>query len=338
MAISAKENILMALNHQIPEYIPNYRLETVSYIPSCVHERAPGDGSPAQAMGGTGKDWFGVDWIFEPTAGGPMVSPLVPPLLEDVNDWKEVVKFPDLDAVDWAGARERDEKMINPDKLLIITLLNGPFERMHSLMGMINANCALVTDPASSAALLMAIADYKVKLIDKIVEYYPVDMIEIHDDWGHQNSTFMSPDTWDALIAPAMKKIANHIKSKGKLMQLHSCGKIESLIPRIIDIGVDHWSSCQTCNDIDGIIARYGDKLTLLGGMDTPELTDMSKSRDELKALAAKRIDEMCKGCGLLVYGSRSYPVLVEVVNEVIAEKKDFFKDPANRVLPAAGQ
>jgi uroporphyrinogen-III decarboxylase len=41
----------------------------------------------------------------------------------------------------------------------------------------------------------------------------------------------MSPETWDALVAPAMKRIVDHIKSKDKLMMLHSCGKIESLFP-----------------------------------------------------------------------------------------------------------
>ncbi len=334
MANSPKENLIMALRHQTPEYIPNFRLEAMSYIPSCIHERAPGDGSPQQRQGGTGKDWFGVEWLFEPTVGGSMVNPRIPPMLYDVNEWKEVVKFPNLDAIDWQAARERDEELIDRDKLLVITILNGPFERMHSLMGMIDANCALVTDPEVSAELLMAIAEYKMKLIDKIVEYYPVDMIEVHDDWGHQKSTFMSPDTWDALIAPAMKKIVAHVKSKGKLFMLHSCGKIESLIPRIIEIGIDHWSSCQTCNDIDGIIARYGDKITLLGGMDTPELSNSSKSRSELKELAAKRIDKICRGCGLLVYGSMNNPTLIDVITEVIEERKHFFSKPENRELP----
>jgi uroporphyrinogen decarboxylase len=75
-----------------------------------------------------------VEWLFEPAVGGSMVSPLVPPLLEDVNDWKQVVKFPDLDAIDWKSARERDEKLIDRNKLLVITILNGPFERLHALM------------------------------------------------------------------------------------------------------------------------------------------------------------------------------------------------------------
>ncbi len=59
--------------------------------------------------------------------------------------------------------------------------------------------------------------------------------------------------------------------------------------------------------------------------MDTPELSDISKSRAELKELVEKRIDTLCRGCGLLVYGSMSYPILIEVITEVIEAKKDFY-------------
>jgi len=334
MSLTPKENMILFMEHKIPEYLPNYRTEVLSLIPSCVHERAPGDGTLEQMMGGTGKDWFGVDWVFEPKSGGSMVNPNIPPVLQDITQWRSVVQFPDLDTIDWQAAREKDNELIDQDRFIVVTLLNGPFERMHALMGMVDANCALITDPEESKELLMAIADYKIRVIDKIVEYYPVDMIELHDDWGHQKSTFMSPETWQALIAPAMKKIVDHVRKKGKFVQVHSCGRVEALIPSMIDIGIDHWSSCQACNDIDGIISRYGDKITLLGGMDTLELKDMTKSREELKKLAGKRIDDICRGGGMIVYGSRSYPVLVDVINEVIEEKKDFFKDPANCKLP----
>jgi len=335
MAVTARENIIMALEHKIPEWIPNYRTDVCQYVPSCVHERAPGDGSPAQSLGGTGKDWFGVDWVFEPVIGGSMVDPKYPPLLDDITKWREIVKIPDMDAIDWKAAREKDERMIKPDKFYVITLLNGPYERMHSLMGMIEANCALLTDPEDAGALLMAIADFKIKLVDKLVEYYPVDMIEVHDDWGHQRNTFMSLETWRQLIAPAMEKIVGHIKAKGKFVQVHSCGKVETLIPDMIEIGIDHWSSCQACNDIRSVICKYGDKLTCLGGMDAPELTADSLEREELKERVKTRLFDLCKGCGILPYGSRSYPILVDLISEVLSENPDFYKNPENCKLPS---
>jgi hypothetical protein len=327
--------MILALEHKIPEYIPNYRTEILTFIPSCIHERAPGDGSPEQSLGGTGKDWFGVEWVFEKTSSASMVSPYVPPLLEDINDWKDVVVFPDLDAIDWDAARAKDERMIDRNKFMAVTLLNGPFERLHSLMGMINANCSLLTDPEACGEFFDAVADFKIRLIDKIFEYYPVDAIDFHDDWGHQTNTFMSPETWRNLIAPAIRKIVVHVREKGKFLINHSCGKVEALIPHMIDIGIDHWSSCQSCNDIDGIIRRFGDRLTLFGGMDVPELTEPSISSEELKERVSRRIDNLCRGGALLPFGSRNYPELVRTINQVILEKRDFFKQLENTKLPA---
>lgn len=334
MSISARDNMILLLNHEIPERIPDYRDDVCAYIPSCILERAPGDGSPVQALGGTGKDWFGVDWLFEPTSGGSMVNPYVDPILDDVTKWRDIVKFPDIDAIDWKHAREKDEKMIKPDKFYVVTLLNGPFERLHSLMGMVEANCSLISDPEETADLLMAIADHKIKVIENLVKYYPVDMIEIHDDWGHQNSTFMSPSTWRSLIAPPMKKIVDCVKSKGKFIQVHSCGKIETLIPDMIEIGIDHWSSCQNCNDIKKIISKYGKQITCLGAMDSPECTDLNKTKEELEIAVKERIFDLCRGGALLPYGSRSYPVVVELVRKVIRENPDFYKDKFNCELP----
>ncbi|QSX07661.1 hypothetical protein J0B03_07410 [Alkalibacter rhizosphaerae] len=334
MTLSMKENMVLFMDRKIPEWFPNYRTEVCPIIPSCVHERAPGDGTPAQLLGGTGVDWFGVNWLFEPNSGGSMVDPSFPPVLNDISKWKEVVQFPNLDKIDWASARKMDDGRIDENKFCVVTILNGPFERMHALMSMVEANCALLTDPEESFGLLMAIADYKIKLIDKIVEYYPVDMIEVHDDWGHQRNSFMSPDTWRNLIAPAMEKIIQHIKSKGIFAQVHSCGKVEPLIEDMINIGIDHWSSCQACNDIPGIIAGYGDQITCLGGMDTSDLVDPSVPREELKKRIEKRFKLLAKGGGLLPYGSRSYPILIELINEVIAENRDFLSNSENQELP----
>lgn len=327
MSISARDNMILLLNHKIPERIPDYRDDVCAYIPSCILERAPGNGSPSQALGGTGKDWFEVDWLFEPTSGGSMVNPYITPILDDVTKWRDIVKFPDIDSIDWKQAREKDEKMIKPDKFYVVTLLNGPFERLHSLMGMVEANCSLISDSEETADLLMAIADHKIKVIENLVKYYPVDMIEIHDDWGHQNSTFMSPSTWRSLIAPPMKKIVDCVKSKGKFIQVHSCGKIENLIPYMIAIGIDHWSSCQNCNDIKKIISKYGKQITCLGAMDSPECTDLNKTKEELEISVKERIFDLCRVGALLPYGSRSYPVVVELVRKVIRENPDFYKD-----------
>jgi hypothetical protein len=121
-----------------------------------------------------------------------MVDPDEPHLMEDISAWPEKVKFPDLDAIDWCAAAKRDlaNPKYDPDKLAQVVILNGPFERMHALMGFENALCAVLTDPESCCDYFGAVIDYKIKLIDKLLEYYPIDLIDFHDDYGHQKNSF----------------------------------------------------------------------------------------------------------------------------------------------------
>ena len=46
-------------------------------------------------------DDLGIEWLFEPTAGGSIVHPEKPQLLDDVNNWKELVHLPDPSKWEW---------------------------------------------------------------------------------------------------------------------------------------------------------------------------------------------------------------------------------------------
>ena len=94
------------------------------------------------------------------------------------------------------------------------------------------------------------VADHKIELIDRLAEVYPIDLIDLHDDWGTQKSTFMSVDTWKELLSGPMSRIVKHTREKGIHLQIHSCGKVEPIVPEMLEAGIEHWSSCQSMNDI----------------------------------------------------------------------------------------
>ena len=332
--MTPRENALCALEHRVPERIVDLIHDANMLGTYIIHERAPA--VPGRPYGSDGVDWFGVHWRYEESSGAPMVDPAYPPQLTDISDWREVVKFPDLSKIDFKAAAKADleSPMYDPDKLNQVTIMQGPFERLLSLMSTDNALCSLLTDPEECAAFFDRVADHKIELIDRLAEAYPIDLIDLHDDWGTQKSMFMSIDTWKELLSGPMGRIASHCKEKGIHVQIHSCGKIEKLIPAMLEAGIEHWSSCQGMNDIPTLVHEFGDRLTFFGCMDTPEVQARGVSQEEVDRLTAERIDLICPGGAVFPLGNSTVPGLRAAVDKALAARKDFFTKPENRVLP----
>ena len=329
--LTPRENLLLAYSHRCPEWIPNYRTDVCGRLPVEVLERAPGG-----PQGGTGTDWFGVHWRAMPGIPGATVDTTVPPVLDDVTKWEDVVHFPDLDAIDWKAAAERDAHLYDEQKVRYMSIFNGPFERLHALMGMVEANCAIIEEPEATYALLTAITDYKIALIDRLTDYYPLDLVNLHDDWGHGTSTFLSPQTWRTMIKPHIKRITDFVHSKGLFFDIHSCGYIEPLLPDMVEIGIDGWSSVQCVNDVRTILRKFGRKICLTGGMDNKEVRASHLTAEQVHDLVGKRMDDLCRGGALFPFGNTNanIPHLLDAINECLLERKDFYKTPSNRLFP----
>ena len=96
------------------------------------------------------------------------------------------------------------------------------------------------------------------------------------DDYGTQNGPFLSKDMFDEMILPYIKWRVKYIKSmtKGYFWQ-HSCGSVYSVIPSLIEAGVDILNPIQPgAKDMEPekLKAAYGDKMVFWGGIDTQHL------------------------------------------------------------------
>ena len=98
-----------------------------------------------------GPDMFGIEWVFVPVVGGSMENPDNPHPLEDANDWRDVINFPDVNSWDWEASAKGNAKWFETNKNYVqtITFLNGTgFERLVSFMGFENAAMAMTTSPS----------------------------------------------------------------------------------------------------------------------------------------------------------------------------------------------
>lgn len=293
-SIPAKENMKEAINKKNPSYMPNYRYYQ-NFTPRVVPDNeARGfvmDGGVAVNHPEGFKDMMGITWKFIEVVGGAMVEP-GKPLIEDMNDWKGKIVWPDVNSWDWEGQREiSKEFVINKELAIVPTIMNGYFERMISLMDFENAAMALIDEEQEDAVteFLDKIADLYCQIIDKYLQYFPeIDGFTIHDDWGSQRAPFFSLDTAMRILVPPMKKVADHIHASGRFYDMHCCGQVEALIPAMIAVGVDSWSG-QPMNDKAMLYHKYGKDILI--GVDTPDITQ-DMSREEISKIAKDYVDE----------------------------------------------
>jgi hypothetical protein len=89
-------------------------------------------------------------------------------------------------------------------------------------------------------------------------------------DFGTQNSTFCSPETYDRLWLPYYKKVNDwiHQNTNWKTFK-HSCGAVETLMSHFIESGFDIINPVQinaSGMDPSKLKEKYGDKLVFWGG------------------------------------------------------------------------
>ena len=104
-------------------------------------------------------------------------------------------------------------------------------------------------------------------------------------DFGTQNSTFCSPETYNHLWLPYYKKVNNwiHENTKWKTFK-HSCGAVESFIPLFIESGFDIINPVQiNASGMDSKLLKekYGDSIVFWGGgVDTQGVFAFGKPRE----------------------------------------------------------
>jgi hypothetical protein len=262
-----------------------------------------------------GPDMFGLKWEFIPSADGSMIEH-GKVLFDDANDWEASITWPDIDAWDWDKSAEMNQKALDNNKLKLVTFHNGAwFERLITFMGFENALMALIDEDQQEAVkkLFDRTTDLFCRLVDKCCTYYNIDGFTIHDDWGTQRAPFFSPEVGREMIVPYMRKLNNHIHLKGKIADLHSCGKSEIQVPNFIAAGWDSWCP-MAINDTHMLYDMYGDKIALHV---VPDLYDVANStEEEQRAEARKYADRFGKPGTSCIFSKYGFPIMTSAYRE----------------------
>lgn len=290
--MNQRENALEMINWGKPEYVPNTF--------DAYHIVLLATGITDQPWRG-GVDPFGVNWIATPEGAIPEPNKF---LFDDIADWKNFVKFPDVDKFDFTqvanielGHADRNEK--------VMCMFNacGLFERLVAFMGFENALCALVEDPDSCKEFFDAFSDYKVATIGKAMDVYKPDIVMYYDDIATARGLFMSPQTYREVIKPYHRKISEYVVSRGCIFEQHTCGKCEEVLEDFVEIGAKIWNPAQICNNIPEIQKKFKGRLIVNGGWDSQGSCALPGADAEaLMAEARRCMNDYGKNGGYMIY------------------------------------
>jgi hypothetical protein len=139
------------------------------------------------------------------------------------------------------------------------------------------------------------------KLHEALGEY--VDVVFIcGTDFGTQQSTFCSAETFKELYMPYYVKMNRWIKENTKWKTFkHCCGAIEPFIPLFIEAGFDILNPVQcsaTGMDPKKLKEKYGDRIVFWGGgIDTQQVLPFG-TKEEVRSQVLERLEIFSKNGG----------------------------------------
>lgn len=285
MALTPAENYLKTINGEWGEWIPNSLAENTWVIPSfyMAFMAEPG-----------GRDMFGVPWAVN--AAGPMPDTHQKPPLECMEDWRNVVNLPDLDAIDWEEMAKADLAAVPEGFIPLVFTCAGAagnyFLPIMAMMGFENGLISFYESPEAVKEFCECMTEYYLRVIDLEEKYYNPVVYCVADDLSSAAAPFISMDVYNEFLKPYYKQLFDRIKSYGKKVEFHLCGKAEPFIEDFMDMGLDIWQSAQPLNDLAGLKAKYGNRLTINGGWNINAPANFpNASEEECRQAAREAID-----------------------------------------------
>lgn len=156
------------------------------------------------------------------------------------------------------------------DVYILVTVWGSHWEKAYFSRGIENFLYDLAASPEWSQALLDMVIRKNLVMLENILSAGDFDGVLLGSDWGTQRGLIMSPACWRQMIKPGEQQEYDLIKSYGKHVWIHSCGDVQSLLPDLVDMGVDVLNPVQPeCMNLSGLKLQYGDQLSFYGGIST---------------------------------------------------------------------
>ena len=256
-------------------------------------------------------DEYHVGWRM-PKDGGMYYDMFDHPLsgniaLQDVDDYQ----LPDpLDPSRFAGLREAARRVLDEEQraLIVGNMSAGIFELYMWTRGFKDGYADWAGNPDLAKQMLRKYMDLQLAYWEKmfdVMEGIPIDVVQMADDIAGQNGMLISPISYRKNLKPFHKEMFDYIHSKtGAKIFFHSCGSVWTVIPDLIDVGVDILNPVQVSAahmDSAALKREYGKHISFWGGgVDTQNAFDEQHTPEQVRLDVRKRLEDFMPGGGFV--------------------------------------
>ena len=258
----------------------------------------------------------GWTWDTEPA---PLAKTLT---IEEIEDFP----WPENNWFDYSNLRQ---ELSEWKEFSIMATGASVFQHATFIRGMDTLMMDMMVSPDIANLVLDKFTDFYYEYYRRMFEEAGdlIDVFALADDLGMQNTLLISPELFEEFVAPRLKKMAELAHSYNLKLLLHTCGNIEILIPRLIELGVDILDPIQPESmDPIAIKDKYGRNICLRGGISVQNIVSRGTT-EEVRNETSRILEALKPGGGYIL--SPGHPVLQDdiPVENILAMYETGYKD-----------
>jgi uroporphyrinogen decarboxylase len=268
------------------------------------------------AWGATVKNWTHMGGVPE-DLGFAVTTP---------EAWRETKAriTPTRDRIDWDKLERDYRRWQETGTWTSLGFCFGFQVALSCMVGTERLLIAMAEDPEWVADIFSHLLEVNIALAEMVLaEGYRFDDICWCDDMGFKGKPFFSLAMYRELLKPVHARAIAWAHDRGMKARLHSCGDIRTLVPDLIEIGIDMLNPLEVKAGMDPIAlkAQYGDRLGFHGGLNAALYDHPEELWEEMRRV----IPIMKRGGGYWISSDHSVPetVSLETFREFVRLAKE---------------
>lgn len=205
--------------------------------------------------------------------------------------------------------------LLRQSEKFVAFLTVAPYEASWPKLGQVGIMTMMMDSPETVKDIFESHVDLSIGCYQIAVdEGCRFDGVWAWGDLAYRSGPLFSPQIFKELLFPAHKRLNDFFHGEGLPTILHSCGKIEPLLPYLIEAG---WDAIQPLEakvgqDVRKLKQEYGDQIVLFGNIDVRIL---SSTKEQIEEEVREKVTAAKQGGGYIYHSDHSVPPTVSLEN-----------------------